>query len=81
VRGARARDGFCATHLSTFGSTCTRCESEAARREVVREQILAGKVSIEESADLVPEWAPSAQWFRMPEQDADDDADDDADCL
>jgi hypothetical protein len=75
MRLGRTRDGFCATHLSTFGSTCTRCESEAARREVVRELVLAGRVSIAEPVALVPEWARTAEWFRAPAQDADDDVD------
>ena len=42
----RTRDGYCRTHLSTFGRTCTRCESEALRVQVPSE-----------SAEQAPEWA------------------------
>ena len=41
----------------------------------MREQVLAGQVSIDESTARVPEWAPAAAWFRAPEEDADDDVD------
>ena len=33
----RTRDGYCRTHLSTFGRTCTRCESEALREQAATE--------------------------------------------
>lgn len=33
----RTRDGYCRTHLSTFGPTCTRCESEALREQAATE--------------------------------------------
>jgi len=61
----RARDGYCRTHLSTFGRTCTRCESEA-----LREQATA------ESVELAPEQVLAAEVSRV-----EADADDDADCL
>jgi len=76
VRLARARDGYCRTHLSTFGQTCTRCVSEAARREAIREQLLAGELSLAASVEPVPERARVSEWVRV-----DEDADETADCL
>ncbi|NLT55610.1 MAG: hypothetical protein GXX79_13825 [Actinomycetales bacterium] len=76
MRLARARDGFCRTHLSTFGPTCTRCASETARRKAIHEQLLAGELSSAASVEPVPERARVAEWVRV-----DEDADETADCL
>ena len=74
----RSRDGYCRTHLSTFGPTCTRCDSEAARLESIREQVLTGDLSVADSVELVPEWGPLADLVRDITH---ADTDDDADCL
>ena len=42
----RSRDGYCRTHLSTFGPTCTRCESEALREQAVAEAADNGRTPV-----------------------------------
>ena len=66
----------CRTHLSTFGPTCTRCASEAARREAIREQLLTGELSPAASVEPAPELARVTEWVRV-----EVDADETADCL
>jgi len=50
--------------------------SEAARREAIREQLLAGELSLAASVEPVPERARVSEWVRV-----DEDADETADCL
>lgn len=47
----RTRDGYCRTHLSTFGPTCTRCESEALREQAATESADRAPVLVFDDTD------------------------------